>query len=343
MKDPPSISVVVLEYTPRGFGDDAVRSVERAAEGFEGAPEILLLTRDPNRACRGASVRALAPGGTGAWLEAAVHNTSGEVLSFLDDDDVFLPGKLATVQRLFGDPSVGYFHNSFRTSRPPEEDGSYRAVAAREPQRDNSTRRLADVDKDRSTSSGWWDDGAAFNSSSISVRRSLVEPYPPGSRGLRNALGTFLFCRALASPLALLAGGPELTGYRTHPSNRSGSGTEGARERWRQWRALSPDVAADALTLATLLDEWRPEIHAAGPLRAVWARNALLASAGSAIPFRTLLPILRDLGRPVGGGAWGPRLPYLLLGTMQLASPAVARGLIDYLAGATPSGSSAGT
>jgi hypothetical protein len=329
----PNVSVVVLEYSPRGFGDEAVRSVHDSARGAFGDVEVVLLTRDAGRTSGGARTVPLAAGGTGAWLEAAVRCTSGEVLCFLDDDDRFLPGKIAAVQELFRDPSVGYFHNTFRTEvREVPHPSSLRG---RTSDGASPTERLPDSAKNPTTVALWWQRGAAFNSSSISVRRELIAPYPTAARGLRNAVGAFLFYRALASPFALVEGGPARTIYRQHLSNRSGSGFADPRARWREWRGLAPALATDAFSLDSMFRDWRPELDAGAPLRAVWARNALLASAGSPLPRRELVGMLRALSGSRGAGPWRPRFPYLLLGATQFASPSIAGRVLAYLEGGT--------
>ena len=49
----------------------------------------------------------------GVMLRKAIENSEGEIISFLDDDDLFTPNKLEVIQRCFkNDPSLIYFHNS---------------------------------------------------------------------------------------------------------------------------------------------------------------------------------------------------------------------------------------
>ncbi|MGC9107703.1 MAG: glycosyltransferase family 2 protein [Infirmifilum sp.] len=48
--------------------------------------------------------------GLGAMIYEALQVAKGDVISFLDDDDEFLPGKLERVAQEFSDP-IGFFYN----------------------------------------------------------------------------------------------------------------------------------------------------------------------------------------------------------------------------------------
>ena len=50
---------------------------------------------------------------TGKWFEIALENSTGSIIAFLDDDDVFAPDKLTRVKLAFYDcPTLDYFHNN---------------------------------------------------------------------------------------------------------------------------------------------------------------------------------------------------------------------------------------
>ncbi len=50
----------------------------------------------------------------GEVISLGVRESSGEIISFLDDDDIFLPGKLQKVREVFNkNPKLAYFHNNY--------------------------------------------------------------------------------------------------------------------------------------------------------------------------------------------------------------------------------------
>ena len=49
----------------------------------------------------------------GAKVVEGIKESKGEVISFLEDDDLWLPQKLQVVKEVFKDKSVVYFHNDF--------------------------------------------------------------------------------------------------------------------------------------------------------------------------------------------------------------------------------------
>jgi len=48
----------------------------------------------------------------GVKLGIGIENAEGEIISFLDDDDLFFPKKLSRVSEIFADASINYMHNS---------------------------------------------------------------------------------------------------------------------------------------------------------------------------------------------------------------------------------------
>ena len=114
----------------------------------------------------------------GKWAEA-ISLAKGDVVSFLDDDDEWVPHKLKTVRDKFvSDPLLGYYHNchisidyngrilhdfpELRHYYAMEKIGSYTVFANRG--KDLNLQYLSSL-------------GAPFNSSCISMRKDLLDPY----------------------------------------------------------------------------------------------------------------------------------------------------------------------
>lgn len=105
---------------------------------------------------------ALACGQPGAARNAAAAGARGDVLAFLDDDDVWHPGHLAGLVEAFADPGVGLAWRDCEVLRESvEPDGTRRVTGRRTIARD-------------------WDDALMRSNdflppSTIAIRRSLFE------------------------------------------------------------------------------------------------------------------------------------------------------------------------
>jgi glycosyltransferase involved in cell wall biosynthesis len=114
-----SISVVVAAHNRRQFYLDAVESVVRQLPTAVGA-ELLVVKNFRDSAddarLQGIGVRVIDDNSrdVGGTLAIAVQESRGEFIAFLDDDDLFLPSKLARFVDVLGaNPSIGYYHNEF--------------------------------------------------------------------------------------------------------------------------------------------------------------------------------------------------------------------------------------
>jgi len=138
----------------------------------------------------------------------------GEVVCFLEDDDRYLPEKLATVaDRFRRDPSLVYFRNRNRcidaAGRPLL--GPYSRVS------DHDIVIPASVRNDRLTVTFMRHYGAEGNSS-IAVRRHLLLPHLKLLAGLTPSTDWVFFVSALASSGTLVVGVTPLSEYRLHDS-----------------------------------------------------------------------------------------------------------------------------
>ena len=144
-----------------------------------------------------------------AW--AAIASASGEVISFLDDDDLFARGKLEAVSRAMSDRSVGYYHNNAEVL---DGGGGRRPLLLRQPARSE----ILDLPAcDPACLLRTIDAGAAFNSSSISVRRDLLLRWEATIRRSVSGPGFVLLLISLLSSRALIDT-RRLTVFRSHPS-----------------------------------------------------------------------------------------------------------------------------
>jgi glycosyltransferase involved in cell wall biosynthesis len=118
----PKVSVIIAAHARVQFLKQAVASV--AAQGPE---EIVVVkyTRDPDLdrelLSLGALVHWTQEPYQGGKVAEGIERASGDVVALLDDDDVFLPGKIARLREAFSDPRVVFYANRYLpfTDTPP--------------------------------------------------------------------------------------------------------------------------------------------------------------------------------------------------------------------------------
>ena len=114
----PFISVIIDGFKRKEFIIDAVKSV-RKQDINDNAFELIVLRAfddidlDKQLAQNKAKVYDVKDMSLGETMAFSVERSHGEVICFLDDDDMFMPGKLLKIESIFkSDPSIGYCHNS---------------------------------------------------------------------------------------------------------------------------------------------------------------------------------------------------------------------------------------
>ena len=215
----PRISVVVLAFDRERYVRGAIASVVNQTlprHRFE----ILLYKNfvdadlDAYLAANGVRDLTSEPASRPRTLRTVLQDARGEILCFLDDDDLFAPEKLAYVDRVFAeDPSLGYFHNGFFVMN--EEERLLERVPLTQPG-ERVYMPSGDVRHRVLPPNALL---LGFNSSSVSVRRNWLTPFLPSFEHREAELSDamFLGC-ALASGCGILADPTKLTYYRFHDS-----------------------------------------------------------------------------------------------------------------------------
>lgn len=161
--------------------------------------------------------------GLGNKVAAGLRKARGEVVAFLEDDDLFEPEKLSFVRDAFrSDPQLAYFQNGFRTidenGRAIDSEGPDERAMQRWTQRGRvvisgqpsaaELRRFVRIP-------------AGFNNSSIAVRRGRMDPLLPLLDSVDMLVDVTLLYGTLVQTARLCLDPQPLTRLRKHPTSNS--------------------------------------------------------------------------------------------------------------------------
>jgi hypothetical protein len=281
MSPPVTVSVILTAFQRREFVRDAIESVMPAGEPTS-ETEVCLVTNlaaselPPSLPRTVTVIRDLPQNGMGAWFRAGLESTHGDVVAFLDDDDTFAAGKVASVRAEFAaDPELGFLHNGrtdFSGAGAPSASGVPRTRAG-------ATLRVREGEKGPDAVERLWAEEAAFNSSSISMRRSVFAPVLSDLGELEGGPGAFLLFAALASPGTVVSDPRPLTRYRVHAGNQSPTTASGSLVRLRRGYRLAGTRIHDVRLTLAMVQRLRPSLHVR-PLQRALLRSEWLLRLG---------------------------------------------------------------
>jgi hypothetical protein len=209
-----TVSAVVTAHDRREFLADGVRSAIAS-----GADEVLVV-RNFDGPIEGAEGRyrqiRCDTADTGAKEAAGLEAATGDVVAYLDDDDVWEEAKVGRLRERFGsDPSLVYFCHAQRTI---DREGrlvraTHREISGKDP------RRFASADSDdlRELVEHVW----PGNNSSTVIRRAWALPWSPTLREAGWACDMFWFVAALVSEGTIELSPEPLVRLRLHTQNMS--------------------------------------------------------------------------------------------------------------------------
>lgn len=224
----PFISVIVIAYGRRQFIKRAIKSVvdqKIDRQRFE-----IIVTKDYEDAeidsfAEQSGAKLLVHGGRsiGGRLSYALGQAKGEVITFLEDDDLYEENRLSRINEIFSsDDALGFYHNS--ESFMDENEQAIASPRGWDPAHGISL--LGNLSF-RPSELGQCDAYKimhlyiGFNISSIAIRRKILEERLQLMKTLESDPDDFLFFSALNSDHKMLAEDKKLTKYRVHSGNAS--------------------------------------------------------------------------------------------------------------------------
>lgn len=159
----------------------------------------------------------------GPKLLQAIEKSRGQIIAFMEDDDLWLPDKLLKVSKIFQENTrLGYYHNSYTFI---DENGDIIESDFRSGDRAfrNSYRKfLWKPGYPIKVMHQMRDAGAFFNMSSITIRRKALTQNMQYLKQLGFTPDFFVFFSAICSGMEILADSDPLTLYRiTHTSTEA--------------------------------------------------------------------------------------------------------------------------
>lgn len=215
------ITVIITSYNRKKYLVNAIKSVLSCSLGKEHY-EIILVKNynddDIDNFCNSNNIKSLQMDGSiGHFYSKAIEFSKGNVVSFLDDDDVWIGDKLSRVYEAFkNNGNLGYYHNGYAYINDAGERINYRRVV--EPEKNlnkTSNFHLFGNNMKKNSLSEMFRIGADFNMSTISIRKKMLDD---NAYSLLEEIYSFqdgaFFFISLASDYDILVDDTILTLYR---------------------------------------------------------------------------------------------------------------------------------
>jgi len=221
------ISIIIFGYNRKQFIKEAFNSAVNQSADYKNYEVVLITNFDlsflPIRHYldKGLKIKTrYLDGPIGLFIREALEISSGEVMCFLDDDDVFSPEKVISVLKKFTEnPDLVYYSNDFEYIAIEGKPVRVRDIGQLFRGR-KSELRISDM-------STWKDvvrfvsyRGNAFNSN-ISIKKEIIKKHEHLLKYVLRIEDEIIFSLALDSGGVLMLDCDKLTYYRIHGENAS--------------------------------------------------------------------------------------------------------------------------
>ncbi|MEM3852096.1 MAG: glycosyltransferase family 2 protein [Methanomassiliicoccales archaeon] len=226
----PLVSVIITAFNRKEFLSEALDSLA-AQTADRDSFEIIVVknfkSEEVERKLQ--SLGAISLGSDSPYLppfsSGAIDAARGQIICFLDDDDLFEPEKVETVIKLFKKyPDAGYYHNSakFINERGEMIRAPYAFNFSTFKGKGITRITHQEIKKSINKLIYFRHD---FNRSCISVKKEVLEKWAPYAHKMQSAHDSFIFYCAAMSGKSMLLDEKELTRYRLNKKSVSLSST----------------------------------------------------------------------------------------------------------------------
>lgn len=281
--DRPYISVIIMAYQRLRFGKDPINSVISCKIPRK-TYEIVLLLMDPEKYSEADfgdcdQVVLLSGRSFGDCVSESIARCRGEIICFLDDDDLFLAEKMESVMRHFSsDMNLGYLHNRFiHTGTSIIGEGNTHHEERELSATDRSFRKIAVREQ-------------YLNNSSWSVRKSEILGKISMVQRTHLSLDMVLFALAVSSEMKFVHTCEALTVFRKHKHSRNSCP-------WNVSRESCAPLSADCMEIYEYAAS--PQCKGFCKGLAEWALTKRISSSlmYGDLPFAEFISVLRRFSR----------------------------------------------
>lgn len=205
------ISVLIFAYNRKEFILEALNSTINQTLGRDNYEVILITNLHEDNILKFVSengIRLIEDNGTiGNYIVIGLKEANGDIITFLDDDDVYEVTRLESVFNIFNNnPNLFYYRNSVTVI---DKNGLLMSFKGR---RDHCHSGFYSIKKilQKGISSLQW------NSSSIAIRKSVIEPYVCFLRDINAGPDVWIYFLGLLKGQPLYLDCRKMTRYRIH-------------------------------------------------------------------------------------------------------------------------------
>jgi len=327
------ISIVITAYNRKQFLSQAIESIAKQ-EIDRSEFEVIVVSNfklDDSLFNKGMAISSIVMDGTiGEFLYSGVKAAKFDIIAFLDDDDIFLPGKLKAVKDIFSEnPDLCYYHNAPEYLDINLNHKDYVRLVERK----SSLYTDNDLDFDTATNLKYiksaLDMNVNFNLSCISIRKEVYSAYLPLLEQIKACPEDFFFWTGVLSGCRIKIDHRKFTGYRLHNFNYSRSLNYDRKIDWINKELYTYDLLLNfvkqsnfPIYMITYVEKWMTLIKLERLLI-----KYIFEDVSKVIVFRNLIDLLR-----IGKG-YSNTLKYRVsaISIVRLISAKLARGIYKIL------------
>ena len=221
------ISIVITAYNRKQFLSQAIESIAKQ-EKDRSELEVIVVSNfelDDSLFKGDIAISSIVMDGTvGEFLYAGVNAAKFDVIAFLDDDDIFLPGKLNAVTEIFTEnQDLCYYHNALEYLDINLNHKDYTRLVERKSSLHSDIDINFDIITNLKSIKAAIDMNGDFNLSCISIRRETYLRYLPLLEQIKGSTDGFFFWTGVFSGGKMMIDHRKLTGHRIHNLNTSAS------------------------------------------------------------------------------------------------------------------------